>query len=143
MTSVSPTDLLVRRAAERIVAATLRVPTLAGWEAARALGEVADEAGRTDLVCDWDSPETVATIGAVTALVGELRAYCEHGPVPTPEAYEAACKALEKHRQRADAAEAELKRRLCTLHALAHRDGDVQPAEIRAALSGDTNPNND
>lgn len=30
---------------------------------------------------------------------------------PTPEAYEAACKALEKHRQRADAAESELKRR--------------------------------
>jgi len=48
--------------------------------------------------------------GAAKTRIAELERQWEFRS-PTPDAYEAACKALGKHRQRADAAEAELKRR--------------------------------
>lgn len=107
MTSNVPIHIIARRAAGRIIAGWLdQVPGMEAWEVARVVGEVADEVQRDDLVCDSDSTATGATIAAVASLADELRYYCEWGPNPTPEAYRAACAALDRHRRRADDAEA-------------------------------------
>jgi hypothetical protein len=102
-------DRLARRVAEAVLAEHLRHhEPMDAWELARVVGEHADRVGRTDLGCDFASPEVQAAAEAVKTLAAELVSYCEFGPNPTPDAYLKACEALEKWRVRAEAAEAEL-----------------------------------
>lgn len=101
-----PADLVTRRTAEEIIAEALdSLPDLEPWQIARVFDEQAVAVQRSDLLYD---PSTAAAVErAIRDLLGELREYCRCGPNPTPDAYNAACTALEKHRQRADQAEAE------------------------------------
>lgn len=100
---------LARRVAEAILAEHLRhYEPMDAWELARVVGEHADRVGRTDLGCESDSREVKIAADAIKVLADELVAYCEFGPNPTPDAYQKACQALERWRERATHAEAEL-----------------------------------
>lgn len=102
-------DRLARRVAEAALSEHLRgYEPWPPYELAELVGKHADEVGRKDLVCHADSPEVDAAQVALTTLVSELASYCEFGPNPSPEAYLKACVALEKWRERAEVAEAEL-----------------------------------
>ncbi len=102
-------DRLARRVAEAILAEELRHrEPEQEWVLERIVGRHADQVGLRGLACTADSPEVQAAQKALRDLAAELVSYCEFGPTPSPDAYLKACVALEKWRERAERAEAEL-----------------------------------
>jgi hypothetical protein len=146
--SAYPAANIARDVAGTLVATRLRMfaagepPEVLDSLLARRCADV----GRHDLAASLDGVGApapgrellAAAKAAVPALLAELQDHAEHGPNPTPEVYAAACVALDRHRRRADLAEAAVQRvrDLCDAARAMNLGHNITVGEVLEALDG-------